>query len=385
MVSTWTDTVLSQQGKKPQRGFGGRLIFYAEDEEKPVVVDGQLVVYAFDETGREPSDNKPTRRYVFPPDQIPLHMSKSDLGATYSFWLPWDEAGGAQTEVSLICRFEPKGGSVITSEQTRQRLPGSIAPATIGHRDPPKLPEGVPSRPAQLTLEKLQAQRAAEQAVQLASFESPIAPNARVTSIDAGVASPIEPERRMTTTSISLPQNYKVPSATPQSFQPVVPAAGYTPNLMQPPVNATPIPTSAAPMRAVQQNLIQSAMPAGGLTQAGALQTGTTTTLASQWPATTTAAPPQMYSPMSQGFGHVPPMQQQIHAPQVGGALARASAARSLMWNNVQAAQAGTMAQQPIMPTAGQSQTIVQPASQPLPAATPLTTTVTYPQAAAQY
>src|SRR5688572_25375162 len=72
VVGTWTDTVLSQSGKKPQRGFGGRLIFYAEKEEKPILVDGQLVVYAFDETGREPTDNKPTRRYVFPPDQIPL-------------------------------------------------------------------------------------------------------------------------------------------------------------------------------------------------------------------------------------------------------------------------------------------------------------------------
>src|SRR5919106_8623 len=60
VVGTWTDTVLSQAGKKPQRGFGGRLTFYAEGEEKPILVDGQLVVYAFDETGREPTDNKPT-------------------------------------------------------------------------------------------------------------------------------------------------------------------------------------------------------------------------------------------------------------------------------------------------------------------------------------
>ena len=107
LVGTWTDTVLHTSGKNPQRGFGGRLIFYAKDPEKPVLVDGQLVVYAFDETNREVTDNRPTRRYVFPTDQVPLHMSKTELGPTYSFWLPWDEVGGPQTEVSLICRFEP--------------------------------------------------------------------------------------------------------------------------------------------------------------------------------------------------------------------------------------------------------------------------------------
>ena len=114
MEGTWTDTVLNQPGQKPQRGFGGRLLFYGRKDERPILVDGQLVVYAFDETGREVTDNKPTRRYVFPADQMPLRMSKSEIGASYSFWLPWDEAGGPQTEVSLICRFEPKRGSVVS-------------------------------------------------------------------------------------------------------------------------------------------------------------------------------------------------------------------------------------------------------------------------------
>src|ERR1041385_7667953 len=58
MVGTWTDTVLSQPGQKPQRGFGGRIIFYDKEGKKPILVDGQLVVYAFDEAGRDQTDNK---------------------------------------------------------------------------------------------------------------------------------------------------------------------------------------------------------------------------------------------------------------------------------------------------------------------------------------
>src|SRR3954453_48789 len=157
IVCTWSDTVMSQPGTKPQRGFGGRIMFYEKDEKQPILVDGQLVVYAFDETGRAPTDNKPTRRYVFPADQIPLHMSKSDLGASYSFWLPWDEAGGPRTEVGLICRFEPKGGAVVTSEQAKQKLSGT-EPIQVaeGSAKPPKLPDGVVSKPAARTLQSLQ-------------------------------------------------------------------------------------------------------------------------------------------------------------------------------------------------------------------------------------
>jgi hypothetical protein len=100
VAGMWTDTVLHKAGEKPQRGFGGRLMFYGKDhQEKTVLVDGELVVYAFDETGREPTDNKPTRRYVFPADQLPLHQSKGPLGPSYSFFLPWDEAGGSSRKV----------------------------------------------------------------------------------------------------------------------------------------------------------------------------------------------------------------------------------------------------------------------------------------------
>jgi hypothetical protein len=123
MVGTWVDTVHTKPGQPAERGFGGRLMFYGKKEQKPILVDGQLVVYAFDEMGRAVTDNKPTRRYVFPPDQLPLHMSMSELGASYSFFLPWDEVGGPQTEVSLICRFEPKGGA----QQLRERKPPYIS------------------------------------------------------------------------------------------------------------------------------------------------------------------------------------------------------------------------------------------------------------------
>ena len=126
LVCTWTDTVLNQAGQKSQRGFGGRIMFFGRKSEAPVRVDGQLVVYAFDETDRKAYETEPTRRYVFPREQFARHESPSKLGPSYSVWLPWDAADGAQKNISLIARFEPHGGPLIVGEQTRHLLPGAV-------------------------------------------------------------------------------------------------------------------------------------------------------------------------------------------------------------------------------------------------------------------
>ena len=114
IVAVWTDTVLHQADKRPERGFGGRLYFYGKDGQQPLKVEGRLVVYAFVETGRDPANPKPDRKYVFPPDQVERLFSESELGPSYSVWLPWDGAGGPQLEISLAARFEPKKGALVT-------------------------------------------------------------------------------------------------------------------------------------------------------------------------------------------------------------------------------------------------------------------------------
>jgi hypothetical protein len=125
IVATWTDTVLNKAGQKPLRGFGGRISFFNRESDDPVRVDGQLVVYAFDETARESYQTEPARKFVFPAEQVALHEGDSKVGTSYSFWLPWDEAGGPQRNISLITRFEPKDGPIVMGEQTKHFLPGA--------------------------------------------------------------------------------------------------------------------------------------------------------------------------------------------------------------------------------------------------------------------
>ena len=125
LVSTWTETTLNRTGETPQRGFGGRLLFFDEGSEDSIRVAGQLVVYAYDDSEREAHETQPTRRFVFPSEQFVRHESASKVGPSYSVWLPWDEVGGVQKQISLIARFEPQGGPLLVGEQTRHLLPGT--------------------------------------------------------------------------------------------------------------------------------------------------------------------------------------------------------------------------------------------------------------------
>jgi hypothetical protein len=235
IVSTWTDTIMRQTGKTPQRGFGGRVSFYGKDGNDPILVDGQFVVYAFDETNREPTDNRPTRRYVFPPDQLPIRMSKSELGASYSFWLPWDEVGGPQTNISLIGRFEPKKGSVIVGEQTQHLLPGTLRSNGLAVSNmPPKLPEGTPVRPAirqmsYTTPAPAGANAAINQAPSNQAQNAVYQADAAAAPLAVDPASPEPSPRRMTTTSITLPESFqrRTVMAAAQSGSPTISAADH--------------------------------------------------------------------------------------------------------------------------------------------------------------
>ncbi len=124
MIDVWTDTVLWQSGKPGVRGFGGRIMFYRDDEQaEPVAVDGTLTVYAFDDEDPDP-DKPPAKKYIFPAEQLAKHYSQSKVGHSYSFWLPWGDVLGPERQLSLITRFESREGKVVMSKVAHKTLPG---------------------------------------------------------------------------------------------------------------------------------------------------------------------------------------------------------------------------------------------------------------------
>lgn len=125
MVAIWTDAVYTQPGYAPIRGFGGRLYFYNEKSE-PIPVEGQLAVYGYDDSVKGSPARKPDRKFVFTSDQLTQHFSPSQLGASYSVWVPWDEVGGVRKAITLLPVFTSPDGNVIMGQQTFNVLPGSV-------------------------------------------------------------------------------------------------------------------------------------------------------------------------------------------------------------------------------------------------------------------
>ena len=128
MAATWTPDTLVRTGHTPTRGFGGRVFFY-DDKSRPVPVEGTLIVHAFDDTDPQ---RPVSRRYEFTPEQFTRHFSRTDLGASYSVWIPWDAVGGVQRKLSLVTSFKTAAGHLVQGSPALVMLPGPATPsATI--------------------------------------------------------------------------------------------------------------------------------------------------------------------------------------------------------------------------------------------------------------
>jgi hypothetical protein len=229
MVCMWTDAVRHKAGEPSDRGFGGRIMFYAKDKKDPVLVDGTLTVFVFHDTGVDPTTAVPEKKFVFLAEQLPLHHSKSDLGHSYSLYLPWDKVGGPQRQLNLIVRFEAATGQVVMSDTSRKTLPGPTETAVAGEAIVPgPVPGGVqqashtavvsgPPSPAAMKIETIDVPPSFGQSGAAAPAES------------AGVAAPTgwqtqvtyprpEPNQSSPQTS-PMPQTLtRLPAAEPSSY-----------------------------------------------------------------------------------------------------------------------------------------------------------------------
>ncbi len=123
MVPVWSDTVLHQAGEPATRGIGGRVMFYGLERHRTIRTTGVLVVYVWDDS-LGTSQRSPDRKYVFPAGNLEQHYSPSRMGHSYSFWLPWDEAGGTITHLTVVTRFVGTEGTELTSSPAHVVLPG---------------------------------------------------------------------------------------------------------------------------------------------------------------------------------------------------------------------------------------------------------------------
>jgi hypothetical protein len=125
LVDVWSDEMLEDPNLPPVQGFGGRVMFYTQEETKPVVVEGKFVVYVFDEQDSDTNYTTPERTFVYPAEKLSKYYRKSELGHSYNFWVPWGEIGGPERKLVIIARFEPAKGAPILSKPCHKTLAGS--------------------------------------------------------------------------------------------------------------------------------------------------------------------------------------------------------------------------------------------------------------------
>lgn len=125
VATIWKADTVTEPGKPGQRGFGARVYFY-NDRSQAIPVEGDLVVHGYLTTpsSRQQSSDQADKKFSFTSEQLASQYSPSDLGASYSIWIPWDEDGGFREEVTLLATFKSKRGGLVQGSPTRLFLPG---------------------------------------------------------------------------------------------------------------------------------------------------------------------------------------------------------------------------------------------------------------------
>ena len=251
VVALWAPAMYNAPGKPATRGFGGRLYFYNQ-KDQPIPIEGQLVVYGYNDSAPKQDGRQPDRKFVFTSEQLGKHFSPAELGASYSIWIPWDPVGGPQLEISLLPVFTATSGQVVMGEQSRNLLPGTttpppnpqqqqnvVQPIIIDHR---VAPASYASSPEDLGTGRVNAPTMApEQSFYTHATQAAPQENIRMTSIQLtpGMAERMIQERLQLQNNQQFnppPQNnslqeYQLPAQTLPPNMTAAPAANVAPQL----------------------------------------------------------------------------------------------------------------------------------------------------------
>jgi hypothetical protein len=131
-VFPFWEPVIRQQNGEVQHGYAARVFLY-DKSHKPIKAEGAMDVCCFEE---KPGlfNNTPTKIVTFRPEDMELLYCESELGPSYTIWIPWDEKDSDAPQVSLLVKFRPvKGGDALMSQQATLDTPvKTLASGTNG-------------------------------------------------------------------------------------------------------------------------------------------------------------------------------------------------------------------------------------------------------------
>jgi hypothetical protein len=303
LVALWAPAMYTAPGKQATRGFGGRLYFY-NDKDQPIPVEGQLIVYAFNDSNPHSDGRRADRKFVFTSQQLASHFSPAELGASYSIWIPWDAVNGPQVELSLLPVFSASSGQVVMAEQSRNLLPGTVTPSANSQQQSVVQPIIIDHRIAQ------------------ASFASPadlgtgqggeVAQASHMASAPPAYGAPTGEGDGVRMTSITLTRGLAERLVRERLQEGAAPSSGATPASGAMPASGTAGPGYGPPASPVPQLPIQQPPPGVSTFNAPTAQSRSWGPTVPRMQATTSYQSPIGQSPTRYAPGQLP-------APMTGG------------------------------------------------------------------
>lgn len=129
IMAIWTEATHHRPDQPAERGFGGRVIFY-DARDQTIKIDGRVTIFVFDDQNALADNPAPRYKFVFPQDSVNAYYSKSELGHSYSFWIPLGSIEAPTQPFSLVVRYDSPTGERVLSELTKKVLVGTGVKAT---------------------------------------------------------------------------------------------------------------------------------------------------------------------------------------------------------------------------------------------------------------
>ena len=112
----------------PCKGFLGNILFLSRQSSAPVVIEGDVRIYLYDDHGTTEEQTKPIHQFDFDNASWAVHLGKTPLGPTYSVFVPYTKRGVTEARCTLRVRLKPKYGPTIYSDFSNLPLNGNKKP-----------------------------------------------------------------------------------------------------------------------------------------------------------------------------------------------------------------------------------------------------------------
>ncbi|HUE15079.1 MAG TPA: hypothetical protein VMR25_12990 [Planctomycetaceae bacterium] len=124
ILALWQPSEGPGQNGVPTRGFNGQIYFFTQAKPGPVVVDGKVRIYLFDDRGSVEQQGKPIGEFDYDPIGWNARAHQSSLGPGYAVFIPYPRSDFHQAACSLRVRFTPNVGPTIYSPTASVALSG---------------------------------------------------------------------------------------------------------------------------------------------------------------------------------------------------------------------------------------------------------------------